>query len=152
LTHIHGHACVPENDVSITMDTEELVGEATEMMDMAADSKITIFSPTEKVLQYWRHPGTNPSPDLKSVCTEPTVDTYDSLLDCTNDDEVILSLFPELLEFVCDLESELDASMDELFWPNSGYNCPLVPAFPLECHMTLYDTVGCIVNPLPLED
>jgi hypothetical protein len=21
-----------------------------------------------------------------------------------------------------------------------------------ECHLTLYDTVGCIVNPLPLED
>ncbi len=26
LTHIHGHGCVPENDVSISMDTEELVG------------------------------------------------------------------------------------------------------------------------------
>jgi hypothetical protein len=31
---------------SATMDTEELVGEATEMMDMAADTKITIFSPS----------------------------------------------------------------------------------------------------------
>jgi hypothetical protein len=39
LTHIHGHGCVPENDVSITTDTEEQIGEATEMMDMAADSK-----------------------------------------------------------------------------------------------------------------
>jgi hypothetical protein len=46
LTHIDGHGCVPENDVSITMDIEELVGEAAEMMDMAADSKIMIFSPT----------------------------------------------------------------------------------------------------------
>jgi hypothetical protein len=36
--------------VSITTDTEELVGEAAEMMAMAADSKITIFSPTEKAL------------------------------------------------------------------------------------------------------
>jgi hypothetical protein len=27
-----------------------------------------------------------------------------------------------------------------------------VPAFPLECHMTLHDSVGCIVNPLPPED
>jgi hypothetical protein len=22
----------------------------------------------------------------------------------------------------------------------------------VECHLTLYDTVGCIANPLPLED
>jgi hypothetical protein len=78
LTHINGHGCVPEIDVSITMDTEELVGEAAEMMDMAADSKIRIFSPPEKALQAWRHPGTNPSHDLESVCTEPTVDTNDS--------------------------------------------------------------------------
>ena len=42
-TFMAGHACVPENDVSITMDTEELVGEAAEMMDMAADSKITVL-------------------------------------------------------------------------------------------------------------
>jgi hypothetical protein len=34
--HIHGHGCVPENGLSISMDTEELVGEANEMMDMAA--------------------------------------------------------------------------------------------------------------------
>jgi hypothetical protein len=51
LTHNDGHGCVAENDVSITTDTEELVGEAAEMMDMAADSKIMIFSPTEKDLQ-----------------------------------------------------------------------------------------------------
>ena len=61
--------------------------------------------------------------------------------------------------------------MDELFWPNSGYNCPLVatittilvPCFlgiknplhmmiPSECHLTLYDTGDCIANPLPLLD
>jgi hypothetical protein len=36
LMHIHGHGCVPENGLSISMDTEELVGEANEMMDMAA--------------------------------------------------------------------------------------------------------------------
>jgi hypothetical protein len=48
------------------------------------------------------------------------VDTNDSL-DCTNDDEVILSLFPELLEFVSALESELEASMDEVFRLNSDF-------------------------------
>jgi hypothetical protein len=42
------------------------------------------------------------------------VGTIDSL-DYTNDDEVIFSLFPELFEFISDLESELDASMDEVF-------------------------------------
>jgi hypothetical protein len=79
LTHIHHHGCVVENNVvSITKDTEELVGEAAEMMDMAADSKMMIFSPTEKALQVWRHPGTNPSHDLESVCTGPTVDTNES--------------------------------------------------------------------------
>ncbi len=62
--------------------------EAAEMMDMAVDSKIMIFSPTKKALQAWRHPGSNPSHDLESICTEPTVDTNGSL-DCTNDDEVI---------------------------------------------------------------
>jgi hypothetical protein len=142
-----GHACVPENDVSITMDTEELVGEAAEMMDMAADSKIMIFSPMEKGL----HPGTNQSHDSESVCAEPTVDTNDSL-DCTNEDEVISFLFPELFAFVSDLESELDTRMNEVFRLNSDCSCPLVPAFPLECHMILYDSVGCIVNPLPLEE
>jgi hypothetical protein len=104
LTHIHGHGCVPENDVSITTDTEELVGEATEMIDMAVDNKITIFYPTKKASQAWRNPGTNPSHDSESVCTEPTVDTNDSL-DCTNEDEVILILYPELFAFVSDLAS-----------------------------------------------
>jgi hypothetical protein len=79
MTHIHDHGCVPENDVSITMDTEDVVGEATEKMDMAADRKTMIFSPTKKALQAWRHPGTNPSHDLESFCTEPSVDTNDSL-------------------------------------------------------------------------
>jgi hypothetical protein len=127
LTHIHGHGCVPENDVSITMDTEELVGEATEIMNMmmmmmmmmmVADSKIIIFTPTKKALRAWRHPG----------------------------------LFPELIAFVSDLKSELDTSMDEVFRLDLDCSCPSLPAFPLECHMILYDTVGCFVNPLPLED
>jgi hypothetical protein len=102
--------------------------------------------------------------------TEPIVDTNSSL-DCVNEDDVILSLFPDVFEFVCDLKLELDATMDELFWPNSGYNCPSVATaptiltpcpldtknqsnmmIPLECHLTLYDTVDCIVNPLPLMD
>jgi hypothetical protein len=43
LTHIHGHGCVLENDVSITTDTEELVGEAAEMVDIPVDSKIRYF-------------------------------------------------------------------------------------------------------------
>jgi hypothetical protein len=97
------------------------------------------------------------------------VDTNDSV-DCTNDDEVILSLFPELLEFVSALESELEASMDEVFRLNSDC-CPLVATaptiptpslldtenqsnmrIPSECLLTLYDTVDCIVNSLPLKD
>jgi hypothetical protein len=136
-------------------------------MDMAEDSNVTIFSPFKKALQAWRHPGTNPSHDSKSVCTEQTVDTIDSL-HYTDDDELILSLFPGLFEFlVSDLESELEASMDEVFRFDSGY-CPsvataptiLMPSLidtknpskmriPLECHLTLYDTVDCIVDHLP---
>ncbi len=120
------------------------------------------------IFSYWEGltiletPGTNPSNDSKSVCTEPTVDTNDSF-DCTNDDEVILSLFPELIEFVSDLESELEASMDEAFRLNSDYcpsvaTAPTIPMpslldtknqsnvmFPSECHLTLYPTVDCIV-------
>jgi hypothetical protein len=148
---------------------EELLGEVTEMMDMIADSNVMIFSPIKKVLQAWRHRSTNPSHDSKSVCTEPTVDTNNSL-DCTNDDEVILTLCPELFEFTSDLESELEANMDEVFRFDSGY-CPsvattptiLMPSLldtdnpsnmriPSECHLTLSDTVDCIVDPLPLED
>jgi hypothetical protein len=81
------------------MDTEELIGEAAEMMDVAANSKIAIFSPTEKALQSWRHPGTITSHDSELGCAEPTVDTNDSL-DCTNDDEgpVILSFFQSYLD------------------------------------------------------
>jgi hypothetical protein len=161
---------VTEDDVSIIMNTEELFEEQDEIMDMAAESNVMIFSPTEKPLQYLRHPGTNPRHDLKSVCTGPTVDTND-FLDCTDDDEVILSLFPELFKFVSDLESELEASMDEVFIFNSDYNCLLVATaptilmpclldtknqsnmrIPLEPHLTLYSTEGCIVNLLPLED
>jgi hypothetical protein len=60
--------------------------------------------------------------------------------------------------------------MDKVFKLNSDY-CPLVataPTIPMpslldtknqsnmmipsECHLTLYDTVDCIVNPLPLKD
>jgi hypothetical protein len=79
------------------------------------------------------------------------MDTNDSL-DCTNEDDIILFLFPELFAFVSDLESELDTSLDEVFRFDLECSCPSVPAFPLECHMTLHDSVGCIVNPLPLED
>jgi hypothetical protein len=42
-TNIHDY--VPEDDVSIVMDTDEILfEEQAEMMDMAADSKIMIFS------------------------------------------------------------------------------------------------------------
>jgi hypothetical protein len=72
---------------------------------------------------------------------------------CPNEDEIILFLFPALLGFVSDLESELDASMEEVFRLDLDCSCPSVPVFPpLECHMTLYDTVGCIVKPLPVKD
>jgi hypothetical protein len=84
------------------------------------------------------------------------------LADCTNgDDEVILSLFPELFEFVSDLESELETSIYEVFRLNSDYcslvaTAPTIPMpslldtknqsnmrIPSECHLTLYDTVDC---------
>jgi hypothetical protein len=68
LTHIYGHGCVPENDVCITMNMEELIGELAEMMGMAADSNVKIFSHTKKAIQAWRHSSTNPSHDSKSVC------------------------------------------------------------------------------------
>jgi hypothetical protein len=69
-----------------------------------------------------------------------------------------------------DFESEFQAGMDKVFRFDSGY-CPLVATaqtiqmpslldtknpsnmrIPLECHLTLYDTVDCIVDSLPLED
>jgi hypothetical protein len=67
------------------MDTEELVGEATEILGRGK---------YQEGLTSLETPGTNPSHDLESVCTEPTEDTNDSL-DCTNEDEIILVLFPE---------------------------------------------------------
>jgi hypothetical protein len=112
LTNILDYA--PEDDVSIVMNTEELFAEQDEIMDMAVDSYVMVFSPIKKALQYWRHPGTNPSHDSTSICTEPTMDTNDSLA-CTNDDKVISFLFPELFVFVSDLASELDVSLDEVF-------------------------------------
>ena len=51
------HDYVPEDDVSIITNTEELFEEQDEMEDMAADSKIMIFSPIEEVLQVWKHHG-----------------------------------------------------------------------------------------------
>jgi hypothetical protein len=167
-TNIHDY--VPEDDVSIIMNSEELFEEHDEIMDMAVDCNVIIFSPIEKALQYWRQPSTNPRQDLKSVCTEPTMDTNDSPLDCTNDVEVILSLFPELLKFVSDLESELEASMYKVFRLNSDYcslvaTAPTIPmpslldtksqsnmTIPSKYHLTWYDTVDCIVEPLPLLD
>jgi hypothetical protein len=93
--------------LSITTDTEELVGEAAEMVDMPVDSKIRYFlllrrpyklgdtlAPTQAMTQ------------SECLCAKPTVDTNDSL-DCTNEDyEVILFLFPEFFAFVSDLELE----------------------------------------------
>jgi hypothetical protein len=86
------HDYVLEDDMSAIMSTEELFEEQDEIMDMAADSNVMIFSPLENALQDWRHPDTNPSHDSKSACTRPTVDTNDSL-DCTNDDKVIFLYF-----------------------------------------------------------
>jgi hypothetical protein len=82
----------------------------------------------------------------------------------------VLSLFPELFEFVSDLESELEASMYKVFWLNSDSfslvaTAPTIPmpslldtknqsnmTIPSKCHLTWYDTVDCIVEPLPLPD
>jgi hypothetical protein len=55
---MHGNACVQEDDVSIITDTEEQFGKVTEMMKMAVDSNVMIFSPIEEALQAWRHCGT----------------------------------------------------------------------------------------------
>jgi hypothetical protein len=71
---------------------------------------------------------------------------------CTNDDEVNSSLFPELFAFVSDLESKLDACMEEVFRLNLHYYCPSVAAVPFAYHLSLYDTMGCITNPLSFED
>jgi hypothetical protein len=121
--------CVLEGEVSIILDIKELNVEVNGTIKLAADSNVMIFSPIKKAfLQAWRHPSMNPSHDSKSVCTKLTVDTIDSL-DYTDDDEVILSLFPELFEFVSDLESELEATMDKVLRLNSDY-CPLVATAP----------------------
>jgi hypothetical protein len=45
--------------VPIITNTEELIEEQDEIMDMAVDSNTMIVSPIEKALQYWRHPDTN---------------------------------------------------------------------------------------------
>jgi hypothetical protein len=132
------------------MDTEELVGEAAEMMDMTADSKITtaIFSYQEGLtsLETPWHQATQAMTQSQSVLNPLLI--LMTLLTVPNDDKVILFLFPELFACVSDLESELDTSMDEVFRLNSNCSCPFVPAFPLECHMSLYDSIGCIINPL----
>jgi hypothetical protein len=78
LKHIHCHGCVLEDDVSVIMDMEELIEEVIKN-GHGSSSNVTIFSTNKKALQAWRHPGTNPSHDSKSVCTELTVDTIDSL-------------------------------------------------------------------------
>ncbi len=56
----------------------------------------------------------------------------------TNDDEIVLSIFPELFAFVSDLESDLDTSMDELFRLDSGCCCPpvLMPNLSLSTRVT----------------
>jgi hypothetical protein len=74
--------------VSIITNVEELYEGQDEIMDMAVDSNVMIFSPIKKALQAWRHPGTNPSHDSESV---------NESLDCTNDYEVILSYFQSYL-------------------------------------------------------
>jgi hypothetical protein len=77
---------------------DEMSDASTKMIDMApVDSKIMMFLPTKKALQAWRHPGTAPSHDSESVCTEPTVDTNGSV-NCTNDDKVILPYFQSYLD------------------------------------------------------
>jgi hypothetical protein len=45
------HDYVLEDDMSVIISTEELFEEQDEIMDMAADSNIMIFSPIENALQ-----------------------------------------------------------------------------------------------------
>jgi hypothetical protein len=47
LKHIHTHGCLPEDNVSVITDMEELIGEVTEMMDTAADNNLMIFFPID---------------------------------------------------------------------------------------------------------
>jgi hypothetical protein len=100
-------------------------------------------------LQYQRHPSTDPSHDSKSVCTRPTVDTNDSL-DCTNANEVILSIFPELFEFVSDLVSESETSMAKVSRLNSDY-CTLVATAPTILMPSLLDTKNQSNMRIPLK-
>jgi hypothetical protein len=58
------------------------------------------------------------------------VDTNDSL-DCTNEDKVILFIFPELFAFVSDLESEFDPSMDEVFRIGFELLLPFSTSYPI---------------------
>jgi hypothetical protein len=59
------HDYVLEDDMSVITSTEEVFEEQDEIMDIAANSNVLIFSPIKNALQYWRHPSSYPSHDLK---------------------------------------------------------------------------------------
>jgi hypothetical protein len=139
LTHIDGHACVLENDVSITTETKKL-GVAPEMMNMAVDSKIIIFCPTKKDFKL----GDTLAPTQAMTWSQSVLSQLWILMTLLTILMRMMSfcftLFPELFAFVSDLESELDTStMDEAFRLNSDY-CPLVATAPTIPMPSLLDT------------
>jgi hypothetical protein len=80
LKHIHDY--VPEKDVSIITDTKELFREQDEMEDMAADNKVTLFSPKEEALQVWKHHGINLRSPLHDLMQTP-IPSHQNLLPFT---------------------------------------------------------------------
>jgi hypothetical protein len=67
-------SCVPEDDVSV-------IGEVTEMMKVAADSSMTIFSsPIEEILQAWRHCCTDLWSPLQDLMQTPIPSTQNLML------------------------------------------------------------------------
>jgi hypothetical protein len=71
----------------------------------------------------------------------------------TSEDEVILSYFQSYLDLFLILNQNwMPVWLEEVFRLDLDCSCPSVPVFPLECHMTLYHIVGCIVDLLHLKD
>ncbi len=72
--------------------------------DMAADSNVTIFSPTEKALQAWRHL----APTQAMTWRQSVLNQLWILM-------TLLTVPMMMKSFCLYLESELEASMDEVF-------------------------------------
>jgi hypothetical protein len=78
LNHIHDH--VPEDDVSVITDTKELLEEQDEMVNMAVDCKVTLFSPVEEALQVWKHCSTDLWSPLQDLMWTPISSNQNLLL------------------------------------------------------------------------